>query len=109
MDKHLTIEEKLNAEIELKENREKIKQLREEINKLKYRNQRLLYFLNNRKYHGGKHGGLCYAESDTYKKYGKKKNELTKEELKEYNRLKQREHRKKNSLQSNINKKEESR
>lgn len=95
MGKHLTIEEKLNAENELLKNREKIKQLREEINKLKYRNDRLIYYLHNKKYGRSKHKGLCYAQCKMYKMYGKKKSDLTPEELREYNKIKQIEHRSK--------------
>lgn len=92
MGKHLTIEEKHNASNELLENRAKIKELREQINALKYRNKRLENYLHNVK-HISKYNGLYYESGEMYKLFGKKKSELTKEELRQYNAIKQREHR----------------
>jgi hypothetical protein len=92
MGKHLTIEEKHNASKELEENREKIKALREQINALKYRNKRLENYLHNVK-HISQYGGLFYENGDMYKQFGKKKSDLTVEELREYNKVKQRESR----------------
>lgn len=91
MGKHLTIEEKHNAKNELIENRDKIKQLREQINVLKRRNDKLLYYLNYAK--RSKYEGMAAEQGFCYQKYGKKKSELTLKETREYNKLKQREHR----------------
>jgi hypothetical protein len=82
MGKHLGVEEKLNAENELKENRAKIKLLQKEINGLKYRNKKLLYYLENRK--NSKYKGLYSADGLCYKLYGKKASEMTREERREY-------------------------
>ena len=82
MGKHLSIEEKLNAENELKENMAKIKELRNEIKKINYRNGRLRNYLafKNRSKHQGMFGidGICY------KMFGKKSCELTVEERRKY-------------------------
>lgn len=85
MGKHLTIEEKLNAENELKENRAKIKLLQQEINGLKYRNKKLLYYLENRK--NSKYKGLFSENGLCYKLYGKKAIEMTVEERREYDAI----------------------
>lgn len=92
MGKHLTIEEKHNASNELLENRAKIKELREQINALKYRNKKLENYLHSVK-HISKYNGLFYESSMMHKQFGKKKCDLTKEELRKYNAIKQREHR----------------
>ena len=82
MGKHLTIEEKMNAENELKMNRNFIKLLRQQINEIKKRNAKLENFLDHKKYseHCGMYGidGLCY------KLYGKKASELNQREKREY-------------------------
>ena len=85
MGKHLTYEEKLNAENELKFNRQLITVFREQINKLQYRNERLKNFLEKKKFseHNGMYGinGLCY------KLYGKKADELNIRERREYDAI----------------------
>ena len=93
MGKHLSIEEKLNAENELKENSFKIKQLREEINALKYRNKKLTYFLEaSRK---SKHKGLYGIDGTCYKMFSKRYRELNVEEEREYNKIMKRKSRQK--------------
>lgn len=86
MGKHLTIEEKKNAEVELRINREFIKLIKKYtkqiIAEIQKRNIRLENFLQNKKYseHCGMYGmnGLCY------KLYGKKADELNMREKREY-------------------------
>ena len=70
MGKHLTIEEKLNAENELKENRLVMKWLRQRINEIKYRNSKLENYLGNKK--NSKYEGLYGIEGSCYKMFGKK-------------------------------------
>jgi hypothetical protein len=91
MGKHLSIEEKLNAETEFAENKEKIKELKAQIKTLKYRNERLLdciYYKHRSKYQG-LYGinGLCYAL------FKKRCRELDPDERRMYNRIKKAEER----------------
>ena len=82
MGKHLTVKEKLNAENELRENRAKIKELRNQINAIKYRNKKLENYLERRK--ASKYNGLFSQDGLCYKLYGKKSREMTTEEKREY-------------------------
>lgn len=122
MGKHLTIKEKLNAEVELKNNKIKLKQLRAEkrnltkesnefkqikelITSLQDRNRKLRNHIHYIKYKTSRNMGKPCFISPIYKKYGKTISELTKEELREYNRLKKRESRaRQRGLQPNVNK-----
>ena len=85
MGKHLTIEEKLNAENELKENRLIMKWLREQLNAFKYRNARLTNYLEYKD--KSKHEGLYGIDGSCYKMFGKKFRDLTVEEKREYHRV----------------------
>ena len=85
MGKHLTVKEKLNAENELRENRAKIKELRNQINVIKYRNKKLENYLELRKY--SKYNGLFSQDGLCYKLYEKKASELTIEERREYDAI----------------------
>ena len=85
MGKHLTIEEKLNAENELKENRLVMKWLRQRINEIKYRNSKLENYLVNKK--NSKHEGLYGIDGSCYKLFGKKFRDLTVEQRREYHRI----------------------
>ena len=97
MGKHLTIEEKLNAENEVKENLEKIKELKNEIHKIKRRNERLrnhIYFKTR-----SKHNGLYGIDGVCYKMFGKKRSDLTVQERRMYdNQTKAIRTRKKNEI-----------
>lgn len=85
MGKHLTVQEKLNAENELKENRAKIKELRNQINAIKYRNKKLENYLELRRH--SKYNGLFSQNGLCYQLYNKKASELTIEERREYNAI----------------------
>ena len=89
MGKHLSVEEKHNAKNELIENRKKIKELKQQINALKYRNQKLLYHLKSAK--KSKHNGLFAEKGLCHKMFGKKASELTQKEKREYWNIKNRE------------------
>lgn len=93
MGKHLTYEEKLNAENERNENRLIMKWLREQLNALKYRNERLTYYLKHRD--KSKHNGLYGIDGTCNMMFGKRFRDLTAEEKREYNRVKQREYKNK--------------
>ena len=85
MGKHLTVEEKLNAENELKFNKQLIKLLREQIRNLQCRNEKLKYCIQHKNYN--KHCGLYGVNSICYKLYGKKASELTVKERREYDAI----------------------
>lgn len=85
MSKHLSIEEKLNAENELAENIEKIKQLKDQIKLLMYRNNKLRRHIYSRK--RSKYNGLYGIDGVCYTLFGKKAIDLDIEEKREYNRL----------------------
>lgn len=91
MGKHLTVEEKHNAPNELKENNEKIKALRQDINKLRLRNAKLRAYMYSAK--RSEHNGLFSEQGLVYQLFGCTYNEMTPEQLREYNRLKVKEHR----------------
>ena len=101
MGKHLSVAEKHNAKNELIENRKKIKELRQQMNALKYRNQKLLYYLNKAK--KSKHNGLFAEKGLCHEMFGKKASELTKEEKREYWKIKCREARAKKKEVKNEN------
>lgn len=82
MGKHLSVKEKLNAENELKENNAKIKNLRNQINQLMYRNTKLRNHLASRK--RSKHNGMFGIDGVCYKMFGKKACELSVEERRKY-------------------------
>lgn len=123
MGKPLTIIEKLNAEAELEENIVRLEQLKEEkchliygseafndikekIKGLQNKKRQLENYIYRKAHNYSKYKGLFSMQGTMYKMYGKKKNELTPEELREYNRLKKRESRtRKRGLQPpNVNK-----
>lgn len=102
MGKHLSVAEKHNAKNELIENREKIKELRQQMNALKYRNKKLLYYLKNVK--KSKHNGLFAEKGLCHEMFGEKASELTQEEKREYWKIKNRESRaKKKEVKGNEN------
>ena len=82
MGRHLSVEEKHNAANELMENRDKIEDLREQINALRYRNRKLYYYLYCSK--KSKYNGLFTEQGECYQKYGKKARDLSAEERREY-------------------------
>lgn len=84
MGKHLTLEEKLNAENELKENRFIMSWLRQQMANFKYRNKKLENYLKQRKY--SKYNGIYGIDGGCYKMFGKKFRELTVEERREYHK-----------------------
>lgn len=86
MGKHLTVEEKHNAPNELKENNAKIKELRQEINKYRKRNEKLRAYIYTSK--RSEHNGLFTEKSMVYKLFGCGYGEMTDEQRREYNRLK---------------------
>lgn len=110
MGKHLTIAEKLNAEKEILENKQKIKKLRKERRILKYyhsgddrvlelgeeiaflqkRNNRLMAYLWYAKQ--SKHNGLYGIDGLCHKMFGKRFRALTFEEKQLYFRAKEKEY-----------------
>lgn len=100
MGKHLSVEEKLNAQNEYSENLKKIEMLKLEyiekekenkikIKELQLRNRKLKTFLENRK--KSPYGGLYPLNGICYKMFGKKREDLTPKEATEYTRaMKQR-------------------
>lgn len=92
MGKHLTVEEKHNAPNELKENNDKIKELRQQINVLRTRNTKLRAFMYSSK--RSEHNGLFSEKGMVYQLYGCSYKEMTDEQKREYNRIKLKECRK---------------
>ena len=82
MGKWLTIEEKLNADKELEENRIIMRWLKEQHKIFKKRNDRLENFIQSRK--RSEHDGLFGIDGTCYKMFGKKFNELTVEQRRKY-------------------------
>lgn len=128
MGKHLTYQEKLNAHNELKENKKKIKRIRQKRELLKYnqklkgghlisdeeidkltqeilvimkRQKKLRNFLYNSK--KSKHHAMFGINGDCFQMYGQRFMDLPKEQKREYMRLKQRESRKKKKGDNNEN------
>lgn len=85
MGKWLTVEEKLNAENEVKLINRYIKLLKQEINNLKYRKERLKTHIEHKKY--SEHNGLYGINGLCYKLYGKKASEMTEKERREYDAI----------------------
>ena len=82
MGKHLTIEEKLNADNELQQNRIIMKWLRKQLNAFKYRNHKLENYLHHK--NKSKHNGLYGINGSCYTMFGKKFKDLTIEERRAY-------------------------
>lgn len=93
MGKWLTIEEVKNAQVEKDANIEKIENLKLEIKKLKLRNKRLKRVLNLKSYNSYRKNSVIY------KMFGKCGKDLTKEERREYNKIKQKELREKRKME----------
>lgn len=85
MGKHLTIEEKKNAEKEVAENRRAIKELKQKIYCLKARNKRLLNHIYTK--NKSKYGGLYAQNSVCQAIFGMAFRSLSPEQKKEYYKI----------------------